>query len=112
MADEATAEVKYDWSKINGSTADRLRAPKIIPVPAHIVKLAQASYDDGEVKKYRFPDGTPEKVVEEFAEHLKNAGLHTEPNTSVQPVIDPENEGDLLRIHWKAGLRRGAHPKK
>lgn len=104
MANEATA---IDWAKITGTTADRLRKPKIPAVPAPIVKLAQASYDSKEVKKFRFPDGTDLKVVEEFATHLRNAGHHTDPLTSVSAVIDPEGEDDKLLVTWKAGGRRG-----
>lgn len=96
-----------DWGKITGTTADRLRKPKVPAVPGPIVKLAQASLDTSEVKKFRFPDGTELKVVEEFATHLRNSGHHTNPLSSVSVAIDPEDEGDKLLVHWKAGGRRG-----
>lgn len=101
------AEEAVDWGAITGKTVERLRKPKIPDVPAAIVKLAQASYDEGTVKSYQFAKSVDEKVVEKFASHLRNAGHHTSPLTSVSAVIDPEDDGNKHLVHWKAGGRRG-----
>lgn len=103
----ANTAAAVDWSKITGTTADRLRKPKIPAVPAHIVGLAQASLDSNEVKKFEFPASVDKAVVEEFARHLRNSGHHTKPLSSVSAVIDPEETGNDHLVHWKAGGRRG-----
>lgn len=116
MADENTAAVvEYDWSGVSAQAVERLRAPKVPDVPAAVVKLAQASYDgvtnakdpEGEklhVMRHRFGS---DKEAEAFAKHMKNAGLHTTPLTSVSVVTDPDNSGDNRTVTWKAGARRG-----
>jgi hypothetical protein len=114
---ESTA---IDWSKITGKNVERLRASKVTPVPAHIVKLAQASFDQGTNMEFDFSNliKDAEQAVAtaaEFAKHMRNAGNHTTPATSVSVVVGPEdlNEaGDRVKladhvVRWKAGKRRG-----
>lgn len=121
MADK----VEYDWSKVNGQAVERLRAPKVYDVPAQIVKLAQASWDGVPLRRDGKPvlddDGQPvvthnmrhdfgkgnEAVAEAFATHMRHAGDHTEPLTSVSAVLDPDGDGSVYVVSWKAGKRRG-----
>lgn len=106
MADTATpaASVEYDWNAVTGRNVERLKAPKIVPVPAPIVAQAQASWDEQTVKGHTFK--TPEQA-KAFADLMKNAGHHTKPPTSVRAVIDPDNTGNTRLVHWQAGKRRG-----
>lgn len=121
MADK----VEFDWSKVNGQAVERLRAPKVYDVPAKIVELAQASFDGVPLRRNGKPvmdaNGEPvlthnmrhdfgagyEKMAEEFATHMRHAGDHTTPLTSVSAVIDPDNDGSAHVVSWKAGNRRG-----
>ena len=109
-----------DWSKITGKTVERLRASKITPVPEHIVKLAQRSFDSGENIEWDAASLVKDaeqaiKVAAEFAKHMRNAGNHTTPQSSVSVVIGPEDlddEGNRVKladtvVRWKAGKRRG-----
>lgn len=108
------AEETYDWGEITGQAVRRLKARKIPPVPAPIVRQAQRSWDgvpdpENEGEKlhslhFEFPS---EKVAADFAKHMRNAGHHTTPKTTVSVVIDPENEGNKKLVGWKAGTRRG-----
>jgi hypothetical protein len=121
MADTPTAEKPaFDWSKITVHASKRLRAPKVPPVPDAIVALAQASWDgvpdpedaEGEslhVLRHEFSD---EAVAKEFAKHMKNAGAHTTPLTSVTVVPDPEKTGNVKLVAWRAGTRRGKQTTK
>lgn len=109
-----------DWTKITGKNVERLRASKVTPVPDHIVALAQASYDQGTNKEFDFAGliKDADKAVAtaaEFAKHMRNAGNHTTPQTSVSVVIGPEDfdaDGERIKladtvVRWKAGKRRG-----
>jgi hypothetical protein len=108
------AETKeFDWSGVNGQAVERLRAPKIPDVPKEIVAMAQRAYDgvkdpkSGEmfhVLSHRF--GSDEQAAA-FAKHVKNAGHHTTPLSTVTAVIDPMNTGDNRLVHWQGGKRRG-----
>lgn len=107
MAD--TAAVEYDWSGITAETTTRLRAPKVVHVPEPIVALAQRSFDEKTALRYRFKS---EKEAEAFAGHLKQAGKHTKPLTSVTVKIDPDRQKDGPPVDprvvaWKSGQRRG-----
>lgn len=115
MATEAQAKApEYDWEKVGGRFVERLRDPKVIPVPAAIVRQAQRSYDgeadpnhEGKLlhnMSHEFPN---KEMAAAFAKHLKNAGAHTQPPSSVSVVID---EHDERIVRWKAGKRRGASP--
>lgn len=104
---------EFNWEHVTGSAVERLRAPKITPVPAPIVKLAQQSWDgvkkDGEVRhvlRHQFKEGE-EARAEAFAKLMKKAGPHTVPPTSVSVVVDPDENGNTLLVAWKAGARRG-----
>lgn len=114
---ESTA---IDWTKITGKNVERLRASKVTPVPGHIVKLAQESYTSGTNKEVDFAAlvKDADKAVAtaaEFAKHMRNAGNHTTPPTSVSVVIGPEDfdeRGERIKladtvVRWKAGKRRG-----
>jgi|SRR5215469_3356063 len=107
---------QYNWEGISGSAVEKLRKPKITPVPEHIVKLAQRSYSgvpdpkhEGKllhVLRHEFKPGD-EKRRDEFARLMKKAGPHTKPETSVSVVVDPDNEGNVNLIAWRAGEKRG-----
>lgn len=116
MAETAT----MDWSKITGKTVERLRASKVTPVPAHIVSLAQASYAQGANKEVDFALLIKDAdkalaTAAEFGKHMRNAGNHTTPPTSVSVVIGPEDtdeNGARIKlpdtvVRYKAGKRRG-----
>jgi len=121
MADE----VKYDWSKVSGQAVERLRAPKVHDVPSRIVELAQESWNGRPLTKDGKPvldkDGQPvlmhnmrhdfgagqEARAKAFAEHMRHAGDHTTPLTSISVVIDPDGTGAEHVVAWKAGNRRG-----
>lgn len=106
-------EKSFDWSGVTGKAVERLRAPKIPDVPKEIVAQAQRAYDGvvddktGEtyhVLAHRF--GT-EAQAEEFAKHVRNAGHHTTPLSTITAVVDPMNSGDKRLVHWQGGKRRG-----
>jgi hypothetical protein len=111
VAENQTPVVTEDqWDDIAGTSVERLRTPKPVAVPAPIVKQAQASYDEKAFKEFAFvnADGTPNpERAASFAKHLKNAGLHTTPLTSVAVAIDPDNNGSTHVVSWRAGERRG-----
>ena len=116
---------EFDWGDLTGQATERLRAPKVPPVPAQIVKLAQDAYDgrtlmDPQGKPVTDDEGNPvithnlrhdfkgdEKRAEAFAKHMKNAGLHTTPLTSLSVVIDPDDDGNKSVVAWRATKRRG-----
>lgn len=90
-----------EWGKLEAEFVTTLRDVKTEPVPEPIVRLAQRSLDGqptGDVTK----DGTPvlmhamqltfdtEAKATAFARHMRNAGLHTKPQSSVTVVVDPE----------------------
>lgn len=111
---QATAPAEFDWKDVGGRFVERLRDPKVIPVPAPIVRQAQRSLDgEADPKRegkllhnmsHEFPN---KEMAAAFAKHMKNAGAHTEPRSSVSVVID---EHDERIVKWKAGKRRGATP--
>lgn len=108
------ADADFDWSEITGRAVERLRAPRIEPVPEAIVKQAQRSYDgvpnpaDPEKRLHVIEHEfiTAEKA-EQAAKLLKKAGVHTTPPTTVRVVIDPDGTGNLNLVRWKAGVRPG-----
>jgi hypothetical protein len=126
MSDTKT---EYDWSAVNGHAVERLRAPKVTPVPERLVALAQASWDGVPNPNYpaksdvellhvlRHQFGTVEAPDEAraqaFAKLMTKAGDHTVPETSVTVVIDPDYSSKAPDIKnpglvaWKAGTRRG-----
>lgn len=134
MSDES------EWGSLEATFVQTLRETKIEPVPAPIIKLAQKSYDG--TKHPQNPDellhsmqlifDTPERA-QAFAKHMRNAGPHTNPVSSVTVVIDPERKktdkldeagqpvkdenGKVVKVPgppvnpcmvaWRAGKRRG-----
>jgi hypothetical protein len=113
---------EYDWSELNGTVVDRLRAPKTVPVPRAIIEQAQRSVD-----------GDPDKLegtlaiqatfdapkAEVLAKLMAKAGAHTSPPCSMRVVTGILDEnGELVKVPdgmvpatltvaWKAGKRRG-----
>lgn len=118
MADQ----VEYNWDEITGRTTERLRAPKVVPVPAGIVRQAQRAFDgvphptkEGKLVhtlSHTFPDAA---TAAQFYRLVKKAGEHTTPRSSVTAVINPDPEGRLDPEHpttdcdvsWRAGSKRG-----
>lgn len=88
-----------EWGGLEAKFVTSLRETKVEPVPGPIVKLAQRALD-GEPH----PDD-PERIMHAmelefetadraaaFAKHMRNAGLHTTPPSSVTVVVDPESQ--------------------
>jgi len=120
MAENKAAEKPVDWSFVGGTATKRLRAPKVEPVPDAIVALAQKSWDgvedpqdpEGErlhVLRHEFSD---EAVAKEFSKHMRKAGEHTTPMTSLTVLHDPDKTGNEKIVAWKAGTRRGRQTTK
>jgi hypothetical protein len=107
MADE-----EFDFTSVQAKAVTRLKPRKIVPVPDTIVKLAQQSFDGVpgpeettlHVLEHRFES---EERASKFAEHMRHAGDHTSPVTSVTALIDPDESGDKRIVRWRAGARRG-----
>lgn len=109
----------FDWTGLTGKAVEKLKKDKVPPRPPdEIVAAAQRSWDgvpkviDGKeeilhVQAHQFK--TVEQAAE-FAKLVKDAGPHTTPPTSVQPVIDPFETGDKRLVHWRAGKPRGRKP--
>lgn len=89
----------FDWGSLTVHAVERLRAPKVPPVPEAIVRLAQQSYEG--VTDPRDPAGPKlhvlrhtfdeEERAAKFAGHLRNAGKWTMPKTTTMIVVDPDN---------------------
>lgn len=114
-AAEKPAKDVIDWGQVSGQAVKRLRAPKTEPVPDAIIALAQRSWDgvqdendpEGEklhVLRHEFSDLT---VAKEFSKHMRKAGEHTTPMTSLTVIHDPDKTGNEKVVAWKAGTRRG-----
>lgn len=115
-------EAGFDWSSVTGTAVAAMRQPKTEPVPGPIIRLAQVSYEG--VPDPADPDGprlhwhrhefeTPERAAL-FAAHMKNAGAHTSPATTVTVKIDPdyvkgdpEEARNPRMVAWKAGTKKG-----
>lgn len=117
MTQNTTAQAtEFDFGEIEGQAVERLRAAKVEPVPDSIVKLAQLSLDgvphpqDAEkrlhVRTHQFKPGEEAKR-DAFVKHMRNAGMHTNPVSSVTVVTDPDRNDNHLKVSWRAGKRRG-----
>lgn len=129
-----------EWSGLEARFVTSLRDTRVEPVPEPIVKLAQRALDgaphpddpEKTVHAMEITFETPEKA-QAFARHMRNAGLHTTPKSSITVVVDPEsvkvakldesgqpvfNEAgkavmvpgapvNPAKVAWRAGLRRG-----
>lgn len=88
-----------EWGGLEATFVTSLRETKVEPVPGPIVKLAQRALEgaphpndpDKKMHAMELVFETPEKAAA-FAKHMKNAGLHTNPLSSVTVVIDPESQ--------------------
>lgn len=109
--DNAPSTEEFDWSGITARPAVRLQKEKIKDVPKSIVKHAQDSYDgvmhQGELRHVLVHEFPNEELAAQFAKHMKNAGPHTTPETSISVVIDPDADGNKRLVSWRAGKRRG-----
>lgn len=107
----------YDWDALEATTSATLREPKVVPVPAGIVRQAQkavtgVTMPDGEVRhtlEFEFPSA---ELAAEFAGHMKNAGKLTEPASTITVLVDPvgvsrKAEVNPRLVRWQAGARRG-----
>lgn len=135
-----------EWGGLEGTFVTSLKTRRIEPVPDPIIKLAQLSLDGRKVgtddngadvirhameRKFE----TPERA-QAFARHMRNAGDHTNPASSVTVLVDPERtkvqkngedgkplfaeDGkavmepgpavDPTLVRWRAGARRGKTP--
>jgi hypothetical protein len=130
-----------EWDGLEAQFVTKLREDRVEPVPAPIVRLAQLSLDgtkhpdDAELVLHAMQREfeTPERALA-FAKHMKNAGPHTNPPSSVTVAVDPNRPkvqarnsetGELLfkdngkpdmvpgdpvnprLVAWRAGARRG-----
>jgi|SRR5579859_838758 len=129
-----------DWDGLEAQFVTTLREQRVEPVPAPIVKLAQRSLDgivhpsnpEAKLHSMQLEFDTEAKAIA-FERHMKNAGLHTTPQSSITVVRDPErgkvqqtdSEGRPIvndkgkpvmipgtavnprKVAWRAGARRG-----
>lgn len=110
----------FDFSEVTGQVVTRLKAKKVQPVDAAIVRQAQRSWDG--VPLADNPEELGHNLVHtfatvemaaEFARQMRNAGDHTNPLTSVSVVVNPDPQGkngtptDERTVSWRAGKRRG-----
>lgn len=105
---------EYDWSELNGTVVERLRKPKIAPVPDPIIRQAQRSVDGdpANLKDTRSLHHVFKSEGErnEFVKQMRKAGAHTRPLSTMTVIVDPDREGIPLKVGWKAGKRRGKAP--
>lgn len=133
-----------DWGDLEAEFVTTLHATKVEPVPEAIVKLAQKSLDgapsplDPSVTVHAMQREFPTvEMAAAFAKHMKNAGKHTTPVSSLTVVIDPAREkvavlnedgtektdpesGRVIKtwgphvnerlVAWRAGAPRGKRP--
>lgn len=130
-----------EWGNLEAAFVTTLREQHIEPVPPQIVRYAQMSYDgapdpadpenpDRKLHAMQHEFETPERAAA-FARHMRNAGPHTTPPSSVTVVVDParrkvqaiENGEPVMKdgkavmvpgppvnprlVAWRAGARRG-----
>lgn len=88
-----------EWGGLEAKFVTSLRETRVEPVPGPIVKLAQRALEgqphpsdpEKTMHAMELEFETPEKAAA-FAKHMRNAGLHTNPLSSVTVIIDPESE--------------------
>lgn len=88
-----------EWDSLEGQFITSLREKAVQPVPEPIIKLAQRSLDgnpagtdeDGNVILRHAMEHKFESVerATRFANHMRNAGPHTTPESSVTVLQDP-----------------------
>lgn len=129
-----------DWDGLKAEFVTTLREQTVQPVPDAIVKLAQKSLDGNphpsdpnqklHVMRIKFES---EARANAFAAHMRNAGLHTTPQSSILVTVDPDRPrvpklqangepelseaGRVVKVlgapvdptvvQWKSGQRRG-----
>lgn len=128
-----------DWDGLEAQFVTTLREQRVEPVPEPIVKLAQRSLDgiphpqnpEQKLHAMQLTFDTPAKAIA-FERHMKNAGLHTSPPSSItvvrdpergkvqkmvdgqpvvneqgKPVMEPGQPVNPTKVAWRAGARRG-----
>lgn len=132
--------VENEWGGLEATFVTNLQETRVEPVPEPIVKLAQRALEgaphpadpDKTIHSMEITFESAEKAAA-FARHMRNAGLHTDPKSSITVVVDPESrkvpkldengqpvytEGgkavmvpgppvNPAKVAWRAGLRRG-----
>jgi hypothetical protein len=137
-------ENNNDWGDLEAHFVTQLREVKTEPVPPEIVHLAQQSYNgvphpkDPEKTIHALHTTLPtEAKAAAFARHMKNAGAHTTPPSSVTVIVDPDRrkvqesdeDGNLVwtdegkpvmvwgpavnprKVGFRAGPKRAGRPK-
>jgi hypothetical protein len=84
-----------EWGNLEAVFVNTLREVKTEPVPEPIIKLAQASLTgrdrgDGTVIHAMQLEFNSIERANAFAKHMRNAGAHTTPVSSITVVQDPE----------------------
>ena len=88
---------EFKWGDVEGTFVDTLREKKVEPVPPEIVRLAQKSFDgvDGpngtklHAMHLEFPTA---EMAQAFEKHMRNAGDHTKPVSSITVIRDPDRD--------------------
>jgi hypothetical protein len=130
-----------EWDDLQAEFVTTLREQRVEPVPEPIVKLAQRSLtgvrtgpdEDNPVMHAMQLTFDSEAKAAAFAKHMRNAGMHTSPVSSITVVVDPERgkvpsvtaDGEAVlngdgkpvmvpgpavnpcKVAWRAGQRRG-----
>lgn len=88
-----------DWGTVEAGFVEKLREEKTEPVPEPIIKLAQRSRngqvhpDNPELVKHAMHVTLEsEAKAQAFAKHMRNAGAHTTPPSSITVVVDPDRK--------------------
>ena len=132
--------VNEEWGDLEAQFVTQMRETKIEPVPDQIIAKAQQSFDGlddpknpgNKLHAMQIEFATVERA-QSFAKHMRNAGPHTNPPSSVTVLVDPDRKrvpqigpdgqevkdenGKVVKVPgpavnprlvaWKAGVRRG-----
>lgn len=132
--------VEQEWGDLEAQFVTQLRETKTEPVPAPIIAQAQKSFDGmddprnpGQKLHAMQLEFASVERAQAFAKHMRNAGPHTNPPSSVTVVVDPDRkkvdqigpDGQVVKdengkvvkvpgpavnprlVAWRAGVRRG-----
>lgn len=96
---EAEYMTDEDWGAYEAGFVEKLRAEKTEPVPEPIIRLAQQSRngqqhpDNPELVKHAMHvELDTEAKAQAFAKHMRNAGAHTTPPSSITVIVDPDRK--------------------